>query len=67
MNVAGVSLEFLFGVGIVILGAVLLWATFRSSKRRSGEASVEASERATRDLYAHEEGRARSGTDTETD
>ena len=64
MNVAGVSLEIFFIVGVVILGAVLLWAVLRGNKRRAGEASVESSERATRDLYSEEERRSQAGTDS---
>jgi hypothetical protein len=53
----------MFGVGIVILGIVLAWVVFRGSKRNPGEASVESSERATRELYADEDRRTVDPTD----
>ncbi len=67
MNVAGHSLELLFGIGVLILGALLLWAVMRGNKRQPGEAGVETSEQATRDLYAEEEHRSRTGTDIRAD
>ena len=66
MNVAGISVEFLFGIGIIFLGALLLWAVMRN-RRNPGEASVEATERATRDLYAEENRRSSAGTDKQPD
>ena len=63
MDVAGFHWFSAEVIGVLVLGLVLLWAVVRGSKRRPGEASVETSEQATRDLYAEEEQRSREGTD----
>ena len=58
--------QFLLGlmtiVGPIILFALLIWVVLRS-KRRSGEASVETTERATKANYAAEERARRDGTE----
>jgi hypothetical protein len=66
MNVAGVSFEFMFGVGIVVLGLAIAWSMMRNRKARS-HGEINRTEQATRDLYAHEEQRTREGTDTRAD
>ena len=64
MDVGGFSWVSVEVIGVTVLGVVLLWAVIKGSRRNKGEASVETSERATRDLYAEEEKRRDAGTDT---
>ena len=67
MDVAGFNLFSVEVIGALVLLAVLIFAVVLGGKRNRGEASVETSERATRDLYAEEEARTRDGTDSTPD
>jgi hypothetical protein len=63
MDIAGFNLFSVEVIGALLLLGVLIFAVVRGSKRNPGEASIETSERATKDLYADEEARTRDGTD----
>jgi hypothetical protein len=67
MDIAGFNLFSVEVIGAILLLAVLIFAVARGAKRNPGEASVETSERATKDLYAEEEARSRDGTDAKPD
>ena len=67
MDIAGFNLFSVEVIGALLLLGVLIFAVVRGSKRNKGEASVESSERATKDLYAEEEARTRDGTDAKPD
>ena len=67
MDIAGFNLFSVEVIGAILLLAVLIFAVARGSKRNKGEASVESSERATKDLYAEEEARSRDGTDAKAE
>ena len=64
MDIAGFNLFSVEVIGAVVLLGVLIFAVVRGRKRNPGEASVETSERATKDLYSEEEARTRAGTDS---
>ena len=64
MDAGGFSWFSVEVVGVLVLLAALLFVVIRGSRRNKGEASVETSERATRNLYAEEERRRDAGTDT---
>jgi hypothetical protein len=63
MDIAGFNLFSVEVIGALLLLGVLIFAVVRGSKRNPGEASIETSERATKELYAEEEARTRDGTD----
>jgi hypothetical protein len=63
MDIAGFNLFTVEVIGALVLLGVLIFAVVRGSKRNPGEASIETSERATKELYAEEEVRTRDGTD----
>jgi hypothetical protein len=63
MDVGGFQWFSVVVIGAIVLLGVLIFAVIRGRKRNPGEASVESSERATKDLYAEEEARTRDGTD----
>jgi len=67
MDAAGFNLFTVEVIGALLLLAVLIYVVLRGARRRPGEASVESSEAATRDLYANEEARKRDGTDRDPD
>ena len=67
MDAAGFNLFTVEVIGALLLLTVLLYVVVRGAKRRPGEASIESSEAATRDLYAKEEARNRDGTDRDPD
>jgi hypothetical protein len=62
MDLGGINLFTVEVIGVIILGAVLVWAVLRTrSKGRS--TSNGTTERATRNLYQEEERRREQGTD----
>ncbi len=63
MDIAGFNIFLVEVIGALALLGVLIFAVVRSRKRNPGEASVETSERATKELYAEEDARNRDGTD----
>ena len=67
MDVGGFHWFSIEVIGVVLLGAVLLWAILRNRARGSNAASPDVTEQATRDLYAEEERRHRAGTDDRPD
>ena len=67
MNAGGFQWFSVEVIGALVLLGVLIFAVARGAKRNPGEASVETSERATKELYAEEEARSRDGTDAKPD
>jgi hypothetical protein len=62
MDLGGINLFIIEVVGVVILGAVILWAVLRT-RSKGKETSTPTTERATHELYEEEERRRREGTD----
>ena len=62
MDMGGINWLIMSVVGVVILGAVILWAVLRT-RSKGKSSSPERTEQGTRDLYADEESRRREGTD----
>ena len=62
MDLGGINLFTMEVIGVIILGALLLWVVLKT--RSKGKASSpERTERATRELYADEERRRKDGID----
>ena len=62
MDMGGINLFTIEVIGVVILGAVLVWAVMRT-RSKGKSSSPERTERATHELYEEEERRRREGTD----
>jgi hypothetical protein len=62
MDLGGINLFTVEVIGVVILGALLLWVVIKT-RSKGKQSSPERTERATRELYAEEERRRQDGTD----
>jgi hypothetical protein len=62
MDLGGLNLFTIEVIGVVILGALLVWVVLKT-RSKGKESSPERTERATRELYAEEERRREQGTD----
>ena len=62
MDMGGINLFTVEVIGVIILGAVLVWAVLRT-RSKGKSSSPERTERATHELYEEEERRRREGTD----
>ena len=62
MDLGGINLFSVEVIGVIILGALLLWVVLKT-RSKGKQSSPERTERATRELYAEEERRRQDGTD----
>lgn len=62
MDLGGINLFTVEVIGVIILGAVLVWVVLKT-RSKGKESSPERTERATRELYADEERRRKDGVD----
>ena len=62
MDLGGINLFTVEVIGVIILGALLLWVVLKT-RSKGKQSSPERTERATRELYAEEERRRQDGTD----
>ncbi len=62
MDMGGINWLLMNVVGVVILGAVILWVVLRT-RSKGKESSPERTEQATHELYEEEERRRKEGTE----
>jgi hypothetical protein len=62
MDLGGINVFMMEVVGVIILGAVILWVVLHT-RSKGKKSSPERTERATHELYEEEERRRREGTD----
>ena len=62
MDLGGINLFTVEVIGVIILGALLLWVVLKT-RSKGKQSSPERTERATRELYEEEERRRQDGTD----
>jgi len=62
MDLGGLNLFTVEVIGVIVLGAIILWAVLRT-RSKGKETSNPTTERATRELYEEEERRRKDGVD----